>query len=193
MYILKIIPPKEVLKKSVFVYPTETCYGIGCDATNERLVERIYKIKGRDVKKQVSWIVADIDMAKQYVEFSSRAHELAKRFWPGSLTLVLRKKDTGDDIQTIALRVSSHPIAQKIVDILGKPIVATSANLSGAVSSYTIFEVVKQFKRCAEKPDFIIDGGVLKKKAPSTIVEVIEDTVKILRQGEIIIRTFAFG
>ena len=186
MRVLKIIPAKEALKKSVFVYPTETCYGIGCDATNERLVERIYKIKGRDAKKRVSWIVADIDMAKRYAEFPSRAVKLAKSFWPGPLTLVLRKK-VSDDTQTVALRVSSHPIARKIVDILKKPIVATSANMSGAVPCYTIFELMEQFQSCSEKPDFIFDGGELKKRAPSTTVEVIGDTVRVLRQGEIII------
>src|SRR3990167_2776288 len=96
MLVLKRIPKLSILKNSVFVYPTETCYGLGCDATNAQLIERIYAIKGRARAKPLSWIVADIKMAERYVVFSRRAYILAKKYWPGALTMVLPAKGTND-------------------------------------------------------------------------------------------------
>ncbi|MFH1712593.1 MAG: L-threonylcarbamoyladenylate synthase [Candidatus Jacksonbacteria bacterium] len=182
MRILKQIPPLEILRTSVFVYPTETCYGLGCDALQPDLVKRIYQIKGRDFKKPVSWIVADIKMAKRYVKFSAKALNLAQKYWPGPLTLVLPSKRSS---RLIALRVSSYPIAWQISKILNRPIIATSANVSGALNCYSAQETAKQFKNQEEKPDFIIDGGVLLNHLPTTTVQITGNQIKVLRQGGI--------
>lgn len=193
MKIVHAIPKRSILRRCVFVYPTETCYGLGCDATVAALVDRIYKIKGRDFKKPLSWIVKDIDMAKEYAVFSARALYLAKRYWPGPLTLVLptvssarrKTRRSVEHVDTIALRVSSHSVARGIVQILQKPVVATSANSSGEQECYSIQEVAQQFSTQEEQPDFAIDAGRLETKQPSTIVKVIGDVVQFLRQGEI--------
>ena len=190
MQVSKRIPSLKILQRSVFVYPTETCYGLGCDATQLSLVERIYQIKGRDFNKPVSWLVADREMARQYVVFSPKALEIAQKFWPGPLTLVLPVKTSislAVKERTIALRVSSHPIAQSIVKKLNQPIVATSANLSGFSDCYSIEAVISQLKGRQHQPDFIIDGGCLPKRASTTVVRVVGDRVEVLRQGGIII------
>jgi L-threonylcarbamoyladenylate synthase len=186
MFVSKKIPSLRLLQKSVFVYPTETCYGLGCDATQPALVKRIYQVKCRDFNKPLSIIVADLHMAKQYAEFSPIALQLAKQHWPGPLTLVLPSKVLLlDKDNFIALRVSSNPIATIISRMLNKPIVATSANVSGQKDCYSVKEVFVQFEGRQNQPDFIIDGGELERRLPSTVVKIVEGDVEVVREGEI--------
>lgn len=186
MRVLKYIPPLKILQSSVFVYPTETCYGLGCDVLQTDLVKRIYQIKGRDFKKPMSWIVANTKMAKRYVKFSAKALNLAQKYWPGPLTLVLPSKKSS---RLIALRASSHPIAQKIVKKLNQPIISTSANLSGGSNCYSVKEVISQFKNQKFQPDFVIDGGDLPPCPPTTIALAIKGKIKILRQGGLFLKS----
>jgi L-threonylcarbamoyladenylate synthase len=181
MIIVKAIPSKAILEHSVFVYPTETCYGLGCDVENSELVERVYAIKGRNTRKQLSWIVADLGMAKRHAVFSRHCIALAKAHWPGPLTLVLPSRENGD----IALRVSSHRTARRISKILQKPIIATSANSTGDLECYSIDDVVASLGSQTSLVDYIIDGGVLPHHKPTTIVSMIENKMKVLRQGEV--------
>ncbi len=171
-----------VKKGKIIVYPTETCYGLGCDATNEEACEKIFEIKRRKKEKQLPIIVADLKMAKRYAYFSKDALKLAKAFWPGPLTLVLPKKKSIPTIvarEKVALRVSSCKIACLISKKSNLPIVATSANISGGKNPYTIKEVLKQ----GIKADLIIDAGKLKKVKPSTIFDV--ERRKVIREGPI--------
>jgi L-threonylcarbamoyladenylate synthase len=155
------------------------------------LVRRIYAIKNRSYKKPISWIVADFKMAERFVEFSAKARELADNFWPGQLTLVLPLKKTYARIfgvsadASVGIRVSSCVIACEISRVLNSPIVATSANVSGASGCYSAQEAYAQFTLSPVKPDFAIDSGVLPNTPPTTIARVIDDKVEILRQGEI--------
>lgn len=185
------LPTSHILRANVFVYPTETCYGLGCDATNRTLVNRVYAIKGRLFTKPISWIVADMETAKRYAIFSVKARELAKRFWPGPLTLVLPLRKEYKELAAlvrsdwVGLRVSSHPVAREISSRVNRPIVATSANVSGRGECYSVFETERQFSRQKEKPDIIIDSGALARVPPTTVVKVAEDNVEVLRQGVI--------
>lgn len=183
MQIFNYIPSLCILRNSVFVYPTETCYGLGADAERSDLAERIYHIKGRDFKKPLSFIVADMDMASRMVNFSKTAQDLAERYWPGPVTLVLPARQAFNSF--IALRISSHPIAQQISRTLNKPIIATSANISKGKECYSIDDVIEQFLNRDIQPDFIIDGGNLKICPPSTVIKVIGENLEILREGEI--------
>jgi L-threonylcarbamoyladenylate synthase len=195
MRIFNTLPSAEFLQHSIFVYPTETCYGLGCDATQESLVKRIYEIKKRDSSKFLSWIVKDIAMAEQYVTFSKKELALAENFWPGSFTLVLpRKKSVAipGNHNTIALRVSAHPIATAISSTLGKPIIATSANLSGNGECYDVDTLCEQFSTGGERPDGIIDVGTLPHTQPTTVARVRGDEVEIIRQGEITLNPDCF-
>jgi L-threonylcarbamoyladenylate synthase len=166
-----------VLKKGgIVIYPTETAYAIGADSTNRRAENKIYKIKGREKRKRLSVIVSDIEMAKKYVKLSPHAMLLAKKFMPGPLTLVCPRKKSK---QTLAWRISSNPIARRLSAKLGKPITATSANLSGKRPIYDP-RALEIFKG---KVDIIIDAGNLPKRKVSTIFDV--QRKKILRRGPI--------
>ncbi len=175
----------RVLKTGgVLVFPTETSYGIGCDATNAKAVRRVFELKGRVKEKGTPLIVSSLAMARRYGVFSKTALTLAKKYWPGPLTLVLPASGTSPgDVPaqkgTIALRMSSHPIARALARGLGRPIVATSANLSGQPPAFRHEDLP------AWKDIFVVDVGRLLKSKPSTVVRVIADRVEVLRQGSI--------
>ena len=200
----------NVLKRGgVLVYPTETAYGLGCDFTNKKAREKIYKIKGRKASKKLPVIVGDMRMAKRYVKFDKASEKLAKKYWPGAFTMVLPCTPVGTAqcavrfirtehcsvrtvraiskkyFSTIALRISNHKIARLLAKKLGRPIVSTSANISGKGNCYSVEEILKQFKRKKYKPDLILDYGKLTKRVSSTVIAVEEGKVKILRQGGI--------
>ena len=167
----------------VIVYPTETAYGLGGDWTKQSVHRRIRLLKGRPTSKQLSVIISSQAMAEKYVHFSVSARELAKKYWPGPLSLVVPlKKGKG----TLSIRISPHPIARQLVRKLGRPLIATSANISGGETLYRADDVVREFSARKHKPDLIIDAGALPKRRPSTIVQVFEDgSCSILREGPI--------
>jgi tRNA threonylcarbamoyl adenosine modification protein (Sua5/YciO/YrdC/YwlC family) len=173
----------EVLQKGgLVIYPTETSYGIGCDATNSEAIKNVYRLKGRDYAKPLSIIVADVEMAKKYIGINKTAETLVKKFMPGPLTLVAKKRNLPDELcrETIAFRISSNKFATGMTKKLGNPITATSANISGDEPIYEIKKIKLQFKN---KADLIIDAGNLEKRKPSTIYDTISR--KILREGDI--------
>jgi L-threonylcarbamoyladenylate synthase len=178
----------------VVVFPTETAYGLAADATNTRAVERVLAIKGREEGKTVALIASDLTMAERYLEFSARLHELAREFWPGPLTIVAKAKK-GTDLSsavirengTIALRVSSHPVATRLAQELRVPIVATSANRAGESSCYSVPAARQQLDAQPLQPDFYLDGGVLPRRKPSTIVKEVGRRLEIVRQGSAIL------
>lgn len=191
----------------VIAYPTETSYGLACDMTNASAVERIYQIKGRPMDKPLPVIVSSIEMAEDYVEFSPRACALAAEHWPGALTMVLPIREFRisnlesrvnfqipnskfkihilPNQMTLALRISSHPIAHALVEGLGRPISATSANISGEGNIYNPALLIQQFQGRPHQPDMLIDAGMLQPIPPSTIVEIVGDAVRVVRQGTI--------
>ena len=200
MQILKINsshPPKSVVHKvvevleqgGVIVYPTETAYGLGCDATNPQAVEKIYHIKGRKRGRPLPLIVANARMARQYAIMTPLAEKLAKKFWPGPLTLVLKMKNGvrlhGVKQCTAAIRISSHPVARALSHALGKPLIATSANKSGFSVCYGVFCIKKSLQRAFFKVDLVLDAGKLPKQSPSTIVDAQSEKIEILRQGAV--------
>lgn len=180
---------------STLVYPTETSYGLGCDATQETAIEQIFAIKKRQQEKSVLVIFPNIAMAKEYVEWNPTIDTIAAKYWPGPVTVVSRvlSRDSlplgvVSAMGTIAFRVSSHPLVQEISAALQKPLVSTSANISAQASPYDIDSVLGMFAKELDQPDIIIDGGNLPHRAPSTIVAVHSDErIEILRQGDIVV------
>jgi len=168
----------------VVIFPTETSYGMAADATNPRAVEKVFKAKGRKREKALSIIVADEKMAEKYCKMSPLARRLAKKFMPGPLTLVVKRKgglaanisSTG----TVAFRVPGHGFARALAKRARKPITATSANQSGAPPVYEIGKAKKLF---TDKAGLIVDAGDLKKNPPSTLVDLTAKPPKILREG----------
>ncbi|MFA6130932.1 MAG: L-threonylcarbamoyladenylate synthase [Patescibacteria group bacterium] len=175
----------------VIVFPTETSYGLGCDATNAAAVARIFAIKGREAGKGLPVLVSGIDEAKKMVIFSRAAEELARKFWPGALNVVapliagfsLAPGCSENNSQSV--RVSSHPTAQKIVSELGRPVVATSANISGANALYSLEHVEEMFVQASDHPDLALDAGELPCVLASTSVRMVGDDVVVLREGSI--------
>ncbi len=169
----------------IVAFATETVYGLGADATNSDAVLKIYETKGRPRFNPLIVHVADLAMAKRYVDFSPLALKLAA-FWPGPLTLVLpRRADAGlSDIvtaglDTVGIRVPSHPLAKKLIQAAGVPLAAPSANPSGRLSPTTAEQVEKAFG--GRIP--VLDGGPSIAGVESTILAVDGDTVTQLRAG----------
>lgn len=178
----------------VIVYPTETTYGLGCDMNNAHAVERIFDIKQRQHEKSVLVVASDIAMIQEFVVWNVMIDRLAEKYWPGPVTIVASLKEgvvlptgvVGPD-NTLAFRVTSHPLAVAICKELQGPLVSTSANISSLSSPYDIRDVRTMFEGKQCQPDMIIDGGILPHQPPSTIVKVVDDTIEILRQGEIVV------
>jgi len=172
----------------IIAYPTETFYGLGADATNEKAIEKIFSTKGRDFKNPISLIIGKPDDIYPLVqEISESAHKLMSAFWPGALTIVFSASDKVSPMLTagtgkIGLRISSHPIANAIVQRLKKPLTATSANLSGESECSLPSEVAEQI---GNKVDAILDWGKTQGGKASTIIDVSCYPPVILREGAI--------
>ncbi|MGB6433086.1 MAG: L-threonylcarbamoyladenylate synthase [Bradyrhizobium sp.] len=167
-------------------FPTETVYGLGADAAQAAAVAAIYEAKGRPSFNPLIAHVADLKAARQIARFDATATELAEAFWPGPLTLVLPKTAhcpvaelATAGLDTVAIRVPAHPVAQSILRAFGGAVVAPSANLSGHVSPTTAFHVAGDL---TGRVDLIIDGGPVNVGVESTIVACF-DQAMLLRPG----------
>ncbi|MEM7819328.1 MAG: L-threonylcarbamoyladenylate synthase [Candidatus Aenigmatarchaeota archaeon] len=162
----------NILKNGgLFIYPTETCYGIGADATNDDAVKKVFEIKQRPPNKYITVAFSDVDMIKKYIKISKNSEKLIKKFMPGPLTLV----DNG-----VGFRIPKHKIILEIIKKFGKPITTTSANISGQRPLYKISDIIKTF---SERVELILDAGDLKEIPPSTVFDVKKR--KIIRNGPI--------
>lgn len=166
--------------------PTETVYGLAADATNPLAVTRIYEAKGRPRFNPLICHMADLAMAEDYAEFDPLSRQLAERFWPGPLTLILPLK-TGATIHplatagldTVGIRVPEG-FASSLIRAFGRPLAAPSANTSGKVSPTSADHVADDL---GDKLKLIIDGDAAPVGVESTIVRVEGDTVRLLRPG----------
>lgn len=164
----------------LILYPTETFYALGIDPWNESARTRIYELKGREASKELPCIASDVEMVSRFCDVNHTAFTiLTERFWPGPLTLVLPLRTRSD---SIAIRVSSHPVAQQISREFQSPIVSTSANPSGEVPFTEISVLPSKF---SDSVSLAIDAGTTAGGLPSTIVSLMEGKPKILRAGVI--------
>lgn len=172
------------------VIPTDTVYGLAADATRDITIERIFKTKKRPKQKAISVIVSDLNMAKKIAFIDSRLERSADLLWPGPLTVVLKSKLSLPRVltagkSTIGVRVPDYKLTQYLVGLLGRPITATSANVTGQQPARKIDEVIDQFKNQYIKPDLILDAGELKCSQPSTILDLTTGQPKIVRIGPV--------
>ncbi|MCC7573216.1 MAG: threonylcarbamoyl-AMP synthase [Candidatus Methanofastidiosum sp.] len=170
----------EIIKEGgVIVYPTDTCYGMGCDATNSQAIEKIFRIKGREQDKPLPLIASSIEMIGKYVFLEERAIKLFNAF-PG-ISVALRKKGNAiPDIvnkEKLAFRIPANEVSRRLSELSDKPIISTSANRSGDPSPYSIEEVKFSLKNSLEEINLFIDIGVLDKNPPSTIVDLVDGVV----------------
>lgn len=177
-----------ILDGRVVAFPTETFYGLGADALNEKALKKIFQVKGRDERNPLPLLIADRTWLPGLVKMiPPLAEQLIARFWPGPLTLVFEASPHLPSILTaqtgkIGLRISSHPIAQALVQAVGRAISATSANRSGHPSASSPAEVLQAL---AQDLEAILDGGETKGGLGSTVVDVSGASPKIIRQGAI--------
>lgn len=177
----------------VVVYPTETSYGIGCDATNVEAVMRVLAVKGRPQFKGMTVLLPSFAEASKYVQITPFVQLLAQRYWPGPLNIVLPPAPNSSITEqcashgTFSVRISSHPVAQALVRGLGVPMVSTSANLSGSPECYSGDEALAVFADAALQPDAVLDVGRLPKVPPSTTIKVEREGARVLRQGGIVV------
>lgn len=169
--------------------PTETAYGLIADATSRRAVKKIYQMKGRDFKKPLPLICSSLFMVKKFFYVPKRLEVLARKYWPGPLSLQLKVKSKKLKVKmlngTLVARVSSYELLRKLSRGLNKPITATSANVAGEGEIYLAQKVFDRFKGRKVKPDIIIDGGVMIITPPSTIIGLDKNKVIVIRQGKI--------
>ncbi len=178
------------------VFPTETSYGLGCDAKNREAVEKIFQIKKRDYSKPLLVIVSSIEEAKKYLVWNKNLNELAKKYWPGPLTIIGNCKNPQalpygvvSSTGKLAIRVSANGFLKEITEKLGGPLVATSANLSGQGEIYKIGEITEIFQSLENRPDIVIDGGELPVRKPTTLVNAESDKIQVLRQGDTVVKS----
>jgi L-threonylcarbamoyladenylate synthase len=173
------------------IVPTETVYGIACLASDESAVKRIYEAKGRGFHNPLPVQISGPDMlGKVAAEVTEPAKRLAERFWPGPLTLVVRRNPSLPEIltaggDTVAVRIPDHPVTLALLKAIGAPLAITSANVSGEMPATT----------CAEAPaalgewvEVALDGGDCRIGVPSTVVDTTGSKPRILREGAIGVR-----
>jgi len=172
----------------VVAYPSDTVYGLGAAASDARAIERVFAAKGRDAGKALSLLLADAaDLAPLSAEVSLAARVLAQRYWPGPLTVVLRRSPAfhsaalgGGD--TVAVRVPDHPFLCELIRALGEPITGTSANASGRPACRSAEEVQQEL---GDAVDLIVDGGPSAAGPESTVVSLTGSLPMVLREGAI--------
>ncbi len=169
----------DVLSKGgLIIYPTETVYGIGTDATNDKAVKKVLEIKKRIKGKHMLTAFSDIRMARKYLVVTKRAGMLAKEFMPGPLSLIVETKSK--PTRKFGFRIPDNKFVLSLIRKLGAPITSTSANISGSDNLYKIKDIIKTFDG---KVDLIIDAGNIPKRKPSTVFDIIE--MKVMRKGPI--------
>lgn len=193
--VIPVANPKALEKASqllkaggLVAFPTDTVYGVGADAYQPQAVERIYQVKRRPLAMAIPLLIDNAEDLHMVAEpIPDVAWALAKRFWPGGLTVVLYRKPEVPDIvtgggPTVALRVPDHPFALRLIQAVGAPLAATSANLTGRPDPRTAEEVMGYLEGHIE---LIVDGGRCPGGVPSTVIDLTETPPAAVRFGAI--------
>ena len=191
--VMKVSCNKEGIEKAsqivssggIVIFPTDTVYGIGCNPYNKKAVEKIYKIKSRDIMKSVPVLTYSIKTAEKIVEFDQFTKKIVEKFWPGPLTVIL--KVTDEKIKKslhlenkIAIRVPDHKCTLELLKKCNF-LVGTSANISGNLPHTDPEECLKNLKNY----DIFVDSGIITSKGESTIIEIENEQIKIIREGSL--------
>jgi L-threonylcarbamoyladenylate synthase len=180
----------EVLKNSgIVMHPTETCYGLAVDVFESKALDKLYRVKGMERNKPLSVLVDSLEMALEYGEFSLKALELAKKYWPGPLAIVVPRKNLPEffniEDEFVSFRCSSEGFSSDMVKMFGRPVTTTSANRAGMPQLYEVNEAA--FGEFFEGLDLVVDGGKIQENKPSTIVKIVGENLEVLRQGDLVV------
>lgn len=177
-----------ILRGGLVAVPTDTVYGLAGNGLDETAVRKIYEVKGRPEVKALILLISGISAAKTFCEeVPEEAERLAEVFWPGALSIVLRKLSTVPDIvtaggPTVGIRCPGHPKALELLRLTGLPLAAPSANITDQPSPKTVEDVLHYFDGVI---DCVIDGGRCSLGVESSIVDLTSDPFRILRTGAI--------
>ena len=179
-----------IAKGEVIVCPTDTGYAFAANALDPKAVVRVFNLKGRAYSNPIHVVVNSVEAAESYAHLSSTARYLAHRFLPGALTMILPKKEiisallvAGRD--TVGIRIPDNRIILELAAMTNLPITATSANISGKPTPYSVPEVVSQMGEAIESVALVLDQGPLPIRELSTIVDLTVSPPQLLRQGRI--------
>ena len=185
----KLIEHAKIIKNGgLVIFPTETVYGVGANGLNKNAIKKIYEAKQRPLNKPISLLVSNIDMIENVAkDITNIEYSIIEKFFPGPLTIILKKKETIPDIltagsDTIGIRMPANDIALNLINYAGVPLATPSANLSGKPSGTNLKDIIKDFDG---NVDCFIDDGPSKIGLASTIVKVVDGVPHILRQGSI--------
>ena len=176
----------EILQQGgIIIYPTDTVYGLGCDLFNKKGIDRIYEIKKRDRKQPLSFICADLKDISQYAQVSDFSYKVMKKLLPGPYTFILKASRLVPKMiipkrQTTGIRVPDNPICQALVSELGRPIISTSLKDDRGEIMTHPEEIEKKFRHAV---DIVLDGGI-SSTTPSTVLNLVDDEVEIIRIGK---------
>ncbi|MFA6065132.1 MAG: L-threonylcarbamoyladenylate synthase [archaeon] len=178
----------------IIVYPTETCYGLGVDPTNQKAVDKLISYKTFRNDKPISIAVSDKKMAEKYVTLNDTAKNLYKEYLPGPFTIISKSKGkvahgVESNLKTLGIRIPAYEFILKLIKEFGKPITATSANVSYKKTPYSLKDILSNTsKKQQDLIDLVLDAKTLPKNSPSTVVDTTLEDVKVLRQGDIVLK-----
>lgn len=178
-----------VKEGKVVIFPSETVYGLACDACNSDAIRLIYNIKSRLESVPLQIMVDSMEDAEKIGFFDDNALKIAKKFWPGPLTIVVRRREGAKisylataGLQTIGIRIPDNPIALKLIRQTARPVAATSANISKTTSPVSVDGISQNI---LEKVAMVLDGGRAKIGVSSTVIDATGAAIKILREGSV--------
>ena len=191
--VMKVSCNKEGIEKAseiineggIVIFPTDTVYGIGCNPYNKESIKKIYEMKSRDIMKSLPVLTYSIETAEKIAEFDQFTKKIVKKFWPGPLTVILKVtdkkiKESLNLENKIAIRVPDHKCTLELLKKCNF-LVGTSANSSGDLPHTDPDECLKNL----ENYDIFIDGGIITSKGESTIIEIENGQIKIIREGSL--------
>lgn len=174
-----------LLEEKLIIYPTDTLYGIGADATSHIAIEKVFAAKRRPPDKPVSVAVESIERAEEIAIFTPIAYKIAEKLLPGALTIILESRSQIPYLckeGKIGIRIPDNPFTLDLLKKFGRPIVATSANLSGGSDPKEISEILEEVLECA---DIVVDQGRTKYAERSTIIDLSKNKIEVVREGKI--------
>jgi L-threonylcarbamoyladenylate synthase len=177
---------KNILENNgLIVYPTDTLYALGANALSKEAINKVFKAKGRDFNKPISIALKNLEEAKKYFVFNEIAEKIAKKFLPGPLTIILKSYVLPKELsstQKFSFRIPENEIALKILNSIDFPLTATSANISGGENP-TAAEIA--IKEIGKYVDLVLDSGECKYGKPSTVIDLSEGKIVLVREGVI--------
>jgi L-threonylcarbamoyladenylate synthase len=181
---------REIRSGKVAIFPTDTVFGLGSNPRLREAILRCTEIKGRQKEKQLPVLFSDYHFAEEFVEFDAASKNLAMKFWPGKLSIVLPTKDVGlpselfGESRSLAVRIPNHDCCRRLIASCGGSLIGTSANFSGKPPPNDPQD--KDLVKLAELADFFIIGECGREGKPSTVVDMTESgVIRILRHGAV--------